>query len=145
MMRFTRIWNIIRVCTLTAKIKTFKNWMKYTKILAFQPMTCLNCLMNHIITLFHLVFDTKILRWFILINKGSQDEISKYQTLQIVRIINDVVRTLKKLRTSKGDYWIKQWFSSIASLYKKGTSLKKKICSQWEKQFLKVWKSLLSH
>ena len=28
---------------------------------------------------------------------------------------NSVARTLKKLRTSKGDYWIKQRFSSIAS------------------------------
>ena len=39
---------------------------------------------------------------------------------------NDVVRTLKKLGTSKGDYWIKQGFSSIASLFKMGTSLKGK-------------------
>ena len=34
-----------------------------------------------------------------------------------------VARTLKKVRTSKGDYWIKQWFSSIAPLFKMGTSL----------------------
>ena len=33
---------------------------------------------------------------------------------------------VKKLRTSKGDYWIKQWFSSIASLFIMGTSLKRK-------------------
>ena len=37
-----------------------------------------------------------------------------------------VARTLKKLSTSKGDYWIKQWFSSIAVLFKMGTSLKEK-------------------
>ena len=37
-----------------------------------------------------------------------------------------VARTLKKLRTSKLDYWIKQLFSSIASLFKMGTSLKGK-------------------
>ena len=37
-----------------------------------------------------------------------------------------VARTLKKLCTSKGDYWIKQWFSSIAPLFKMGTSLKGK-------------------
>ena len=39
---------------------------------------------------------------------------------------NGVARTQKKLRTSKGDYVIKQWFSSIASLFKIGTSLKGK-------------------
>ena len=33
-------------------------------------------------------------------------------------------RTLKKLRTSKGHYWIKQSFSSIAPLFKMGNSLK---------------------
>ena len=37
-----------------------------------------------------------------------------------------VARTPKKLRTSKGDYWIKQWFSSIASLFEIGTSIKGK-------------------
>ena len=35
-------------------------------------------------------------------------------------------RTEKKLRTSKGDYWIKHWFTSIVSLFKMGTSLKGK-------------------
>ena len=40
--------------------------------------------------------------------------------------INGVIRTLKNLRTSKGDYVIKQWFSSIAPLLKMGTSLKGK-------------------
>ena len=39
---------------------------------------------------------------------------------------NDVARTLKKYRTSKGDYWIKQWFSLISSLFKMGTPLKGK-------------------
>ena len=39
---------------------------------------------------------------------------------------NGIARTLKMLGTSKGDYWIKQWFSSIASLFKMGTSLKGK-------------------
>ena len=37
---------------------------------------------------------------------------------------NGVARTLKKLCTLKGDYWIKQRFSSIASLFIKGTSHK---------------------
>ena len=35
-----------------------------------------------------------------------------------------VARTLKNLRTSQGDYWITQLFSSIVSLFKMGTSLK---------------------
>ena len=39
---------------------------------------------------------------------------------------NSVARTLRKLRTSKGDYWIKQLFSSTASLLKMETSLKGK-------------------
>ena len=39
----------------------------------------------------------------------------------------------EKLRTSKGDYLIKQWFSSIVSLFKMGTSLKERICSQRER------------
>ena len=33
----------------------------------------------------------------------------------------------EKLRTSKGDYWIKQWFSPIASLFKMETALKGKL------------------
>ena len=33
-------------------------------------------------------------------------------------------RNAEKLRTSKGDYLINQWFSSIAFLFKMGTSLK---------------------
>ena len=33
-------------------------------------------------------------------------------------------RTLKRLRTSKGDYWIKKGFSSFTFLLKMGTSLK---------------------
>ena len=39
---------------------------------------------------------------------------------------NGVARMQKKLRTSEGDYWIKQWFFSIVSLFKMGTSLKGK-------------------
>ena len=37
---------------------------------------------------------------------------------------NGVAGTLKKLRTSKGDYWIKQCFSSSASFFKMGTPFK---------------------
>ena len=41
-------------------------------------------------------------------------------------ICNGVVRTLTKLRTSNGDYCIKQWFSSIVPFFKIETSLKGK-------------------
>ena len=41
----------------------------------------------------------------------------------------------EKLWTSKGDYWIKQWFSSIASLFKWKLLLKERICSQRERIF----------
>ena len=47
---------------------------------------------------------------------------------QIVTMFNDVARELKKLGTSKGDYWIKQGFSSIVSFFKMGTSLKERNC-----------------
>ena len=40
--------------------------------------------------------------------------------------INVVARTLKQICTPKVDYWIKQWFSSIASIFKMGTSIKEK-------------------
>ena len=46
---------------------------------------------------------------------------------------NDIARTLKKLRTSKGDYWIKQRFFSIASLLITRTSLKGKNLLQRER------------
>ena len=46
---------------------------------------------------------------------------------------NGVARTLKTLRTSKGDYCIKQCFSTITSLFKMGTALKGKNCSQSER------------
>ena len=41
----------------------------------------------------------------------------------------------EKLWTSKGDYCIKQWFSSIASLFKWELPLKERICSQREQIF----------
>ena len=44
----------------------------------------------------------------------------------IQHVFNGVARTLKKLRTSKGDYCTKQRFSTIMSLFKMGTSLKGK-------------------
>ena len=47
-------------------------------------------------------------------------------SIEILKLTNGIARTLKKLHTSKGDYWIKQWFSSIAYLFIMGTSLKEK-------------------
>ena len=46
--------------------------------------------------------------------------------IKVPWVNNSVARTLKKLRTSKEDNWNKQRFSSIASLFKIGTSLKGK-------------------
>ena len=66
--------------------------------------------------------------------------------LDWVTFSNGVARALKKLRTSKGDYWIKQRFSSIAPLLKIGTSLKgKNLLPEGAsyflyEQFLRVWK-----
>ena len=48
---------------------------------------------------------------------------------------NGVARTLKKLRTPKRDYNIKQWFSSIASHFKMGTSLKEAVPYGMEHHF----------
>ena len=56
----------------------------------------------------------------------------------------------EKLDTSRGGYWNKQWLSSIASLFKLGTSLKGKNLlpkgakSFLEEQFLLVWKITFS-
>ena len=47
----------------------------------------------------------------------------------IIRIVIHVQwcsQNAEKIRTSKGDYCIKQWFSTITSLFKMGTSLKEK-------------------
>ena len=76
--------------------------------------------------------------------------------IDVIIIFNDEARTLKKIRTSKGDYWVKQWFPSTVSLFKTGTSLKGKNLlpeGEFEKnlltegansflyeQFLIVWK-----
>ena len=43
-----------------------------------------------------------------------------------VGFIMSWLRTQKKIRTSKRDYWNESWFSSIAYLFKMGTSLKGK-------------------
>ena len=58
---------------------------------------------------------------------GIKSVKTKYQNVILNVILNNgVARMLKKLRTSKGDYRIKQWFSSIATHFKMGTSLKGK-------------------
>ena len=46
---------------------------------------------------------------------------------------NGVARTLKKIRTSKGDYCIKYWFSTIISLFKLELLLKERIRSHRER------------
>ena len=68
------------------------------------------------------------------------------KTITIWGYNNGVARTLKKIRTSKGDYCINQWFVTITSLFEMGTSLKGKNSLPEEansfllKQLLKVWK-----
>ena len=68
------------------------------------------------------------------------------QLLILLKVISTtlfkgVARTLKK-----GDYWVKQWFCSIVSLFKMGTSLKgKNLLPEEVNFFLKeqlqmVWK-----
>ena len=54
---------------------------------------------------------------------------------------------LANVRTSKGDYCMKQWFSTITSLFKMGTSLKvlpEGANSFLKEQFLMVWKKNIS-
>ena len=71
--------------------------------------------------------------------------------LLMITLINGVASIKKTIRTSKGDYWIKQWFNSIASLFIIGTSLKGKnllpegATSIVEEQFLMTWKNHFYH
>ena len=59
---------------------------------------------------------------------------------------NGVDRTLKKLRTPKGNYWIKQWFSSMASLFKMGTSLRgKNLLPEGANSFLYSMENYFNH
>ena len=64
------------------------------------------------------------------LRKLADDKIKKsLESKELIgyqRKYNGVARTLKKLWTYKGDYCIKQWFSTITSLFKRGTSLKGK-------------------
>ena len=53
----------------------------------------------------------------------SKSQIVIFLCCRIVTMFNGVARMLKKLHTSTGDYWIKQRFFSIASLFKMRTSL----------------------
>ena len=61
----------------------------------------------------------------------------------LMSFFNDVARTLKKLRTSKGDYCIKQWFPAITSLFKMESISKERICSYRERTFCFKISSLL--
>ena len=61
-----------------------------------------------------------------IMNQRDQVKNCVSKTLTIWPFINGIAKTLKKLRTSKGDYSIKQWFSLIAPVFKMGTSLKGK-------------------
>ena len=69
-----------------------------------------------------------------------------FEEIKIWKENDGVARTLKKVRTSKGDYWIKQLFSSIVSLFNMGTSLKGQnylpegANSFLYEQFIMVWK-----
>ena len=58
-----------------------------------------------------------------------------HETVLLSSSNNGVARTLKKLRTSKGDYLIKQLLSSIASLFKWELLLKKRIASRGSELF----------
>ena len=50
---------------------------------------------------------------------------------------NGVAGALKKLLISKGDYCIKQWFSTITPLFEMGTSLKgQNLLPEWANSFL---------
>ena len=63
--------------------------------------------------------------------------ISLSNTHDLVWVQWRIARRLKKLRTSKGDHWIQQWFSSISSLFKMGTSLTgKNLLSEGANSFL---------
>ena len=45
-------------------------------------------------------------------------------------LYNGVARTLKKIRTSNGDYWVKQWFHQLRPFSKWELLLKDKIASR---------------
>ena len=47
-------------------------------------------------------------------------------SLTIVWVCSGVARTLKKVRTSKGDYWISRGSLPLRPFFKMGTSLKGK-------------------
>ena len=72
--------------------------------------------------------------WLVKIHKrhsAASNEVShsvtSYRSLYCVSMYsNGIARTLKRLRTSKGDYWINKRFSLIVSLFKMRSSLKGK-------------------
>ena len=60
-------------------------------------------------------------------NECSSHKLTSPRRLFACPLNNGVARTLNKIRTSKGDYYTKQRFSPIASLFIMGTSLKEKM------------------
>ena len=56
--------------------------------------------------------------------KGTTSKESVTVNIEKFNTFQSIARILKKIRTSKGDYLIKQWFSSIASLFKTGNIIK---------------------
>ena len=73
---------------------------------------------------------------FVYASSGGFDEIMPLMHVEARLSVHRVARTLKKLRSSKRDYWNKKCFSSIAPLFKLGTAFKE--------QFLLVWKITLT-
>ena len=99
------------VCLFTKVITFIKMWLKIA-VDDFKQMS---------------YSDADILTGTLRTKSYFVSEISiKVEQVESWIVFNGVARTLKKLRTSNGDYWINQWFSSIASLFKMGTSLKGK-------------------
>ena len=88
----------------------------------------------------------KLLQICSILNMATRGAIIFYETLNVFFSEiknNSVARTPKKLRTPKGDYWIKQWFSSIASLFKMRTSERTEFAPR-ESEFFSLLQFLIS-
>ena len=87
--------------------------------------------------------------YFFVGNGADPDERSQFEVTRNngMTKANVVAMALKKLRTSKGDYWVQQWFSSIASLFKIGTSRygKRERIRSFKSSSLWYGKSILLH
>ena len=81
-----------------------------------------------------------VLIWVKTVCKGCQQttKVGTRKECVTLCMVLLTAKTLKKLRTSKGYYWIKLWLSSIASVFIIGTSLKgKKLLSKRVNSFFK--------